>query len=358
MTTLEQRLANLTLDLVAVPSVIGDEAALANLMEARLVSALGRDAVLREGNNLIAAPGPCDERPVIALLGHLDTVPNRQGAPPRIEGGRVHGCGAADMKAGVAVMLALAEDLDPATLPVRPLLVLYDQEEGPYDTNGLEPLLARHGALLRRIDLALCMEPTLNAVQAGCLGAIHATVRFRGRRAHSARPWEGDNAIHRAGPLLTELGSLAPRVHREGALIFREVMSMTTASSDGARNVVPDSFELNLNYRFAPGKSIEQAQQDILDRVAGRADVEFIDLCPSGPVWLDNPHLQRLVAQTGAPIEPKQAWTDVARLGVHDIQAVNFGPGDPSQAHQQDESTPIDPIAACYGALRRFFEAV
>jgi succinyl-diaminopimelate desuccinylase len=118
--------------------------------------------------------------------------------------------------------------------------------------------------------------------------------------------------------------------------------------------VVPDAFHLNVNYRFAPGKSLEEAQQDILDAVAGRAEVDFVDLCPSGPACLDNPHLQRLLASTGAKIEPKQAWTDVARLGVHGIDAVNFGPGDPAEAHQIAESTPIAAIVEGYEALRRF----
>ena len=354
MKTLRDRLTERTLELVAVPSETGHETALANIVEARLGDALGAAAVVRHGDALLAGPPP-DGRPTIALFGHLDTVPDRTGAPPRRDEERIYGCGAADMKAGLAVMLALAEDLDAAALPMRPLWVLYDKEEGPYADNGLEPLLAAEGDALRRIDLAFCMEPTLNAVQIGCLGAIHAQVTFRGRRAHSARPWEGDNALHKAGPLLAELLALPPRDHRVGELLYREVMTATAAWHDGVRNVVPDTFTLNVNYRFAPGKSLEEAQQDILDRVAGRADVDFVDLCPSGPACLANPHLRRYLAQTGAPVQPKQAWTDVARLGVHGIDAVNLGPGDPARAHQVDESTPIDPIAECYVALATFF---
>lgn len=356
MKTLRDRLAERTLELVAVPSETGHETALANIVADRLADALGAGAVVRHGDALLAGPPP-DDRPTIALFGHLDTVPDRTAGPPRRDEDRIYGCGAADMKAGLAVMLALAEDLELGRLPVRPLWVLYDREEGPYADNGLEPLLAAEGDALRRIDLAFCMEPTLNALQVGCLGAIHAEVTFRGRRAHSARPWEGDNALHKAGPLLAELLALPPRDHRVGDLLYREVLTATAAWHHGVRNVVPDSFTVNLNYRFAPGKSLEQAQQDILDQVAGRAAVDFVDLCPSGPACLDNPHLLRYRALTGAPLQPKQAWTDVARLGVHGIDAVNLGPGDPAFAHQVDESTPIDPIVDCYRALRGFLEA-
>ncbi|GMV43698.1 MAG: succinyl-diaminopimelate desuccinylase [Myxococcales bacterium] len=348
MRSLRDRLAERTLELVAVPSETGHETALAHIVEARLADTVG--GVVRHGNAILAGPPP-DGRPTIALFGHLDTVPDRTAGPRRDEE-RIYGCGAADMKAGLAVMLALAEDLGPT--PVRPLWVLYDREEGPYADNGLEPLFAAEGDALRRISLAFCMEPTLNAVQIGCLGAIHAQVHFRGRRAHSARPWEGENALHKAGPLLSELLALRPRDHRVGELLYREVMTATAAWHDGVRNVVPDSFTINVNYRFAPGKSLEEAQQDVLDRVAGRAEVEFVDLCPSGPACLDNPHLQRYLALSGAPVEPKQAWTDVARLGVYGVDAVNLGPGDPARAHQVDESTPIDPIVACYLSLARF----
>jgi len=261
------------------------------------------------------------------------------------------------MKGALAVMLALAEDLDSQSLPIRPAYVFYDKEEGPYVDNGLEPLYAEHGAILDSMDLAICMEPTCSTVQMGCTGTLHATVRVEGKRAHSARPWQGENAIHKAGPLLSELLERAPVDVYRGDLLFREVITATVARSPEARNVVPDFFEINLNYRFAPGKSLEQAQQDILDLVADRAKVEFTDLCPSGEACVDNGHVKRLLEQTGAAVEPKQAWTDVARLQGWGIDAINYGPGESAQAHQRNEHAPIEPMVHAYHAMRQFFES-
>src|SRR5581483_3759502 len=122
----------------------------------------------REGNCLLV-PGATR----IALVGHLDTVPAFPGdGPPRIDGGRVYGKGASDMKGGIAVAVMLLSEL-PADH--RPHLILYDREEGPYAENGLEPLLQR-GAI-PALDLAVCLEPTSNALQLGCVGRLHATIR-------------------------------------------------------------------------------------------------------------------------------------------------------------------------------------
>jgi succinyl-diaminopimelate desuccinylase len=118
--------------------------------------------------------------------------------------------------------------------------------------------------------------------------------------------------------------------------------------------VVPDAFELNLNYRFAPGKTLERAQQDIRELVGGRAEVEFTDLSPSGRVCADNPLFQRLLSVTGAKSAAKQAWTDVARLSEAGIDAVNFGPGETAQAHQKNESAPLKSLESVYDQLLRF----
>jgi succinyl-diaminopimelate desuccinylase len=178
-----------------------------------------------------------------------------------------------------------------------------------------------------------------------------------GQAAHSARPWQGKNAIHAAGSLLAELearGRVA--VERDG-FTFYEVMSATLAKGGRARNVVPDAFELNLNYRFAPGKSLEQAQADVRAFVAGRCEVAFTDLAPSGRVCAGNPHYQRLLKSGGLRAEAKQAWTDVARFSEAGVDAVNFGPGETAQAHQRDESCSVQALADAYQTLERFLRA-
>ncbi len=349
MDALAQRLSDATLALCRVPSPTGQEARLCDAVAAWAASL--SVPVRRVGNALVVGRPPAGG-PAIALAGHLDTVPDFPGdGPPRRAGGRIHGKGASDMKGGLAVAMALYEAL--AGRRRAPVLVFYDREEGPYSDNGLDPLFA--SGALPELDLAICLEPTANALSPGCVGSVHATVRYRGKSAHSARPWEGKNAVHAAAPLLARLAASAPREVEVDGLTFREVASITRAAGGQARNVVPDLFELNLNYRFAPGKPLDHAQADVRALVGDGAEIEFTDLAPGGPVCLGNPVVRRL-REAVARVEPKQAWTDVARFAARGIDAVNFGPGEPSQAHQVDEWADADALVAAYRILERLFE--
>jgi succinyl-diaminopimelate desuccinylase len=348
-------LAARTLALCAVPSPIGEEAAIAELV-AREGRATWDAEVERIGNSVVLG-GLSGKRPGVALFGHLDTVPLQEGDfPPRREGGRVYGRGASDMKGALAVMLALGERLDRARLPVELALVFYDREEGPYETNGLGPVLAARRDL-QSASLALCLEPTDLALQIGCCGSMHATFTFRGRSAHSARPWQGKNAVHEAGALLSHLRDLPPREVRAGELSYREVTSVTRVEGFSGRNVVPQRCDLNVNFRFAPGKSVEEAEAE-LRALAARfgAGCEVTDRAPAGAAILDNPFLARFRALTGVPVEAKQAWTDVARLGLSGIPAANFGPGEQAQAHQRNESCPEEPLERATSMLERFLK--
>jgi succinyl-diaminopimelate desuccinylase len=234
------------------------------------------------------------------------------------------------------------------------VLVFYDREEGPYQTNGLGPVLAARPDL-RTAALALCLEPTDLAIQAGCCGSMHGTFTFRGRSAHSARPWQGKNAVHDAGALLVALRDLAPLEVRVGELTFREVKSVTRIEGFTGRNVVPARCDLNVNFRFAPGKTVEVAEAELralAERFA--AECEIVDRAPAGDPVLDNEMMGRFRALSGAKVEPKQAWTDVARLGLAGIPAVNFGPGEQAQAHQRNESCPEDALERAYLLLEKF----
>lgn len=348
-------LAGLALELLRVPSPIGQEGPLADLVEAKVAALEPAVRHERLRHNVVARVDRPGARVTIGLFGHLDTVPGHVADPVRRDGDRLYGCGASDMKGGLAVMLALLANCAAAASSTDDrganlVCVFYDREEGPYAESGLETVLARSG-LLGGIDLAFCLEPTAGEVQVGCLGTLHARVQFTGRAAHSARPWQGENAIHKAAPLLARIAALAPREVTVHGLIYREVMSVTTARSHQVRNVVPDFFELNVNYRFAPDKSLARARADVLAIVAGEADVTFVDEAPAGPVILDNPLLTRFLRSTAAPVAPKQAWTDVARLAAAGIPAVNYGPGEPAQAHQVGEWAPVGPLAVARDAL-------
>ena len=349
-------LAERTLELCRLRSPIGEEKPLTDLLETWARRHFAPAAILRVGNSLLLGD-LADPRPAVALVGHVDTVPAHPGDPePHRADGRVVGLGSSDMKGGLAVMMALAETLPLAELPVNLVLVLYEREEGPFLESGLGPLFAACPALAR-LAFAIALEPTDGEVQVGCVGSLHATLGFRGRSAHSARPWHGENAIHKAGPLLTELLARPRReVDCEGFTFF-EVMSVTRASGGRARNVVPEAFELNLNYRFAPGRTLESAQEELRCFVAGRAEVTFTDLAPSGRVCADNPNFQRLQAITGLPATSKQAWTDVARLSEWGVDAVNYGPGETAQAHQARESCDEAALLHAYSRLADFLSA-
>lgn len=346
------QLAQWTLDLCRVPSVTGDEDRLAGEV-ADWIRAMGADLVVKRVGNSVVAHGELKAGlPTVGLFGHLDTVKPADDQPIEIRDGRVYGCGASDMKGGLAVMLGLLAERETLTR-ANYVAVFYDKEEGPATENGLEPLLNANA--VPALDFAFCLEPTDNRVEVGCVGGLHATVTFRGRRAHSARPWQGDNAIYRSIAYLSRLRDRGRRPVPFGELTYYEVMNATMASTTNSRNVVPDAFTLNVNYRFAPGKSIEEAKADLIETVGGEAEVNFIDEAPAGAVYLDHPLLAPWREAQGLTIAPKQAWTDVARLTARGVPAVNFGPGETAQAHQARESIAINDLAFNFRAFQAFF---
>jgi len=287
------RLAETLLWLCAIPSPTGEEAALCRAIADRLDRARLAAPPRRHGDSLVVPLTRGTGGPKIALAGHLDVVRTAHDGPPRIEGDRLYGPGSSDMKSGLALMLDLAEGDPGAVAGVDLTLVFYAREEGPYLDNELGPVLEREPEL-GAIDLAVCLEPSDNKLSLGASGSLHAELTFRGRTAHSARPWQGENAIYKAGPLLVELAALAPREVVLDGLMYRTVTTATTARGGRGRNVVPDELSINLNHRFAPGTSIEEAQREVEALVQGRAEIAWLDLSPSAP-----PHASQSVTASG-----------------------------------------------------------
>lgn len=354
---LHQRLAKSCLDLVQITSVSGTEKPIVDYLEhwAKTTGGYSRDAVVRLGNALLVGK-PDGKRPTIALVGHVDTVPLSEGNGPAIRSERVYGRGAADMKGALAVMLSLGEMSHQHAWPFSLVLAFYDKEEGPFADNGLQPLLDQSN-VLQSADLAIVMEPTNNWIQLGCLGSLQARVVFGGKSAHSARPWQGENALYKTLPLLTWLSRQDVAVVTVDDLPFRTSMSATLINGGRAKNVIPDTCEVNVNWRYSPLLSKEQAEAQILQMlqpVCGAAEVTIVDHAPAARLPGENPVYDHLRTVCQLDVQAKEAWTDVARLAAVGIDAINFGPGDPAEAHQAGESIGIAAMVQCHHALARF----
>ncbi|MPZ73547.1 MAG: succinyl-diaminopimelate desuccinylase [Nitriliruptorales bacterium] len=344
-------LGDLLLDLLAMPCVTGEEGPIAAWLEERYA---GRGERVRRSANSVVVGGAGDGRPVVLLVGHTDVVPPTPAdMEARREGDRLVGRGASDMKAGLAVCMDCFEDPLLRDGAYDLVLVAYAGEEGSHEGNELGPLLTAMPDLTRA-DLALVMEPTDLTVQLGCMGALHGEVTFAGRAAHSARPWQGVNALTAAGEFLSELHHREPEDVVVDDLLYREVFTATSGWTTNARNVVPDAFTINLNYRFAPDKTLLEAEQRLADVVGGRASLRFVDRAPAGRPRRDDALVQRFLGSVDAPIEPKQAWTDVARLSEVGVPALNYGPGLTAQAHQAGEYVPEANLATARDAVAAF----
>ncbi len=349
MTT--ETLTDLLETLVNIPSVTGGEAAIAGFVAARLVRS-GRGECLRSGDSVVWR-GPSRGRPLLGRAGHLDTVPPNANARARVEGDRLYGLGSSDMKAGDAVLVALVESLDPTRARFDLAAVFYDAEEGPHEGNGLGRLL-REMPWLREASLAVLLEPTALRVEFGCNGVLNAEVRVPGKSAHSARPWLGVNAVERACTWLGEVTRFPVTPVQVHGLEFRETLQVTTLLAGRARNVVPDELVANLNYRFPPGRTMEQAERRLRALVPEGFGFRVVDGAASGDVCADRPEVREFLSRFRLEAAGKQGWTDVARFTAAGVPAFNFGPGLPELAHQADEYCPLENLDRAYECLLGF----
>ncbi|WP_199422361.1 succinyl-diaminopimelate desuccinylase [Actinotalea solisilvae] len=345
----------LTRVLCDLRSVSGTEGPLADAVEAALRAAPHLE-VLRDGDAVVARTHLARSQRVV-VAGHLDTVPVAGNLPTErrreADGTEVlWGRGTVDMKAGVAVQLALAVALGAPTRDVT--WVFYDNEEVDADRNGLGRLVREHPDWVDG-DFAVLCEPTAGALEGGCNGTLRAEVRVTGRAAHSGRSWLGVNAIHGAAPVLARLAAYEARAVEVDGLVYREGLNAVAIRGGIAGNVIPDECVVTVNYRFAPAATLEQAQDHVRDVFAG-FDVAFTDGAPGARPGLDHPAAAAFAAAvaglSGRPPAAKEGWTDVARFSALGVPAVNFGPGDPALAHADDERCPVDQITACLAGLR------
>lgn len=344
---------DLTAALIDIFSVSGEEAAIASDVQAALEKQAPHLEVVRNGDAVLARTN-LGRASRVVLAGHLDTVPVNDNFPSRREGSGddevLHGLGSVDMKGGDAVFLHLA-----ATLPEPQhdiTFVFYDNEEVEAVKNGL-------GRIERELpewlagDLAIVGEPSNAVIEAGCQGTMRIELRFTGKRAHTARAWMGENAIHALAEPLRRLAEYVPRVVDIDGLTYREGLQATKITGGVAGNVVPDEAVLTINHRFAPDRSATQAETHLREVFDG-FDVKVVDLSPGALPGLSAPAAAELVAAAGGRAAAKLGWTDVARFAALGMPAVNFGPGNPTLAHTQQENVRTAEIRQVADVLRKF----
>ena len=345
----------LTRTICDIESVSGNETQLADAIESAL-RGFDHLEVIRDGDAIIARTNLGRSKRVV-IAGHIDTVPVAENLPVKFlqfEREQVlWGRGTVDMQAGVAVQLKLAATITEPNVDVT--WVFYDHEEVDAALNGLGRISRNRPELLNAQFAVLC-EPSSAQVEGGCNGTMRATVTTRGVKAHSARPWMGENAIHKMGEVLVKLAAHTPDEVEVDGLVYRESLNAVMASGGIATNVIPDECQITVNYRFAPSKSAADAEAHLREFFAGH-ELEVVDVAEGARPGLDLPEAAAFVAAVGSTPKPKYGWTDVARFSALGIPAVNFGPGDPNKAHADDENVPVSQIYACETALAKWLTA-
>jgi succinyl-diaminopimelate desuccinylase len=341
---------DLTRQICDIESVSGNEKQLADDIETAL-SGLDHLEVIRDGDTVVARTNLGRERRAV-IAGHIDTVPLNNNLPTRFETidgiEYLWGRGTVDMKSGTAVQLKLAAELTDPTVDVT--WMWYDHEEVSADLNGLGRL-ARNRPDLFAGDFAILGEPSNGIVEGGCNGNLRVEVRTFGLRAHSARGWVGDNAIHKAAPILNTLASYQAREVEVDGLVYREGLNAVGVSGGVAGNIIPDECMVHINYRFAPSRSSEEAIAH-MHELFGEYQITVVDRADGARPGLDAPLAQEFLAAVGGVAKPKYGWTDVARFSAMGIPAVNYGPGDPLKAHADDERVAVQQITAVEAGLR------
>lgn len=372
---------SLAQDFVDIPSVSQEETAIADAVERGLREIAQVDhptiTVERHGNRLVARTHRGLPSRVV-LAGHLDTVPIANNVPSYRGPGEqgtdcIHGCGSVDMKSGDAVFYHLFYTLaDDPQLQHDMTLVYYDCEEITGSFNGLGALQREYPELLQG-DLAILGEPSGGWIEAGCQGTMRMRIESHGLRAHSARAWMGDNAIHALSPVLAKLARHEARDVNIDGCLYREGLNAVRMSGGVAGNVIPDEAWVEINFRFAPDRSEAEALSYVCttlglslegvtetsegtrqDTIVNGLTWEILDMSASAMPGLSAPAAIPLVAAAGGKVRAKYGWTDVSRFAAMGMPAVNLGPGDPSLAHKRDEHCPVEHIAGVTEIVRTY----
>ena len=345
---INQELGKLTLDLVNISSVSKDEKSIADSIEESLQE-LNHLKLTRVNNSLVAQTNFGNKQRLV-IAGHIDTVPANNNFPGKMNNSEIVGLGSVDMKSGIAVALKLAAEITNSKFDITYLF--YESEEIETKFNGLE-LITKQQKDLLNCDFAILMEPTNGILEVGCQGSLRFEVSAIGKRSHSARWWNGENAIHKTNKILEILNNYKSREPEIDGYKFREGLQAVKINGGIAGNVVPDSVNVSINHRFAPDTTIDQATAN-MKTLFKEFNFHLVDAANAAPTGLANPLIKEFVSSIGKEIAPKFGWTDVARFANAGIPAINFGPGDPNLAHHPDEKVSISQINEVYESLEKW----
>lgn len=317
----------------------------------RQTTAPGRDNIIARYD----APGA---RRTLIFEAHQDTVPidNITVAPfgAVIEGNRLYGRGACDIKGGMSAMLAAFGRVVREKPRGAANVVMACTVDEEFTFLGVQHLVK--GGI--KADMAVVAEPTsLNIVHAH-KGVARWVLTVPGRSCHSSSPEQGVSAIYRMGRLLTALESYAEHVRATtiDPLLGPATLSVGRIDGGTSVNTVPDRCRIEIDRRLVRGETAAQATSQLLDYLKNEAGIDFPFDCPAP--WMSMPALnpegsEELIKVLGASISkvrgehrvhPVPYGTDASTLANAGIPSVVFGPGDIAKAHTVDEWAPLDEV--------------
>lgn len=322
----------LTMAMCRIRSVSGEEAALADAIEATVRQMPGI-TVYRDGNAVVARTERGFPRRYL-FPAHIDTVEGDV-TLLRETAYDIVGLGTTDMKSGCAAALDM---LNEPTLQNDVTACFYDHEEDAED-NGLERVINNHPEWVLDADIAIVGEPTESRLEPGCLGNVGVHLDFRAS--------ESTDAITKLLPVLQAINGHETRAVLIDDCLFREGLNVVKLGNDWdshhypTGDATPDRCTVLVNYRSAPDIDSQAAAQRILNEVFGEIPYRLHSFEPPGNPRLDSPVMQEFIALARAVAPGTEqltgfhGWTDVARLQAY-MPAVNFGPGNGSM-HTSDE---------------------
>jgi succinyl-diaminopimelate desuccinylase len=307
---------------------------------------------------LVAEVGSTSEpAPCIVLHGHLDVVPGHPDQfQPRIEGDRLIGRGAYDMKGGLAAMMCALKDVEGQEGVRVRFVCVPDEESEELDVRSTETVVqAGLGG-----DFAITGEPTDLHIGVAAKGVLAMRIEVEGRAAHSSTPWLGDNAVLKAIDVFRAIETL-PFARESSELFDRPSINLGRIEGGDAINKVPDRCQMVVDIRFLP----EQDPDEILGQVRGIPAARVLRTFVFPPVTVSrtNPYVRALREAASRSIHDQAL--SVGRDGASDatafmaagIPAVEFGP-EGAGHHGPEEWVSITSLARYRRALRDFIRAL